>query len=1291
MLRKRSIRSDVRAVMVKAALVFAIFCSGPVVAGTEWSVVEGDHANVSAKDGALTTGGLERGRHAQALVEPVFADGVVEATFQLKPGLQNYGLVGRADGEGTFYTARVFSRGEKFLIARNEGGSETVLDSIDLPEALDTGALVIRLEMRGPHLTASVRRAGTQNEEGTTLQVTDVQIASGRSGVRVRSHFPAGAAIWESFSIEGKQVPFRLGAEPLEKVASDVLFRQEVSLGSPVLDLTKEAWTLTNQKGESSPIRVDRSLLAQGHPAGEYVYALELAPERISQDDELFLLELGPISQADVVSINGHVIGSYGEFPPPFVKAHIAQEIARRYVIPASWLHRDRLNRIEVKVATGTIGGTLWYAGGGIFQGPVRLSPLRQSALVDFSLRSPDGPSVLPLLSDASYLNRFLQRENLDLRLRVASLDPSQPASDVELIVRLMPAGAPGARPPVVERRLALQPGFWSQWEAMSLPMPPPGAHTCEVVVRAGSSILFQKEIPFVVESGFPSLSLPAGLNVTQASADLRWQNISSRTVGSFGARFANARNVLDPADWTHDVRGTLSAVVHLSKDEARPMLLFPGVQQPPLTPYTPADYQEFPLGRNYDGFNDAWPFGFIRIGAASGGGCSFHEADWVSRSYLFRDGQGADLGQLLLSKLSPAMRLTVRASSATFFEDLPKWGLKSPSWMAYASAQGVKVVPGGQTIEGAMMTENWLLIWFHGSEGWGDFDVPWLFVLERKPDCVALSPAGLSFSQSKGRALGTIYAMPLYGVRLLDPALTAHWQEGLDAETLANVRRWSQTLSAFPVGIDRSVAIDLRKDDVFLRERVRFENRPDDWGTSLRQVTPVSPVMALGMHSENLSISASADLQDFNLVTTYGPLLGAEGADQVVYRISGLLRYVVEAPVLVDDAGESEKVKEARKILGDTMGKLVGDNNLKDHPWPWSIWRGKFTPGYVQFEYSSILNSLPYLDDPLRGQLKTMLRDEVSKVFLPRTLERDAVAVGSWKPVFGQDLYRDIHEPLTGRSLIVLSDHLDRRAIDTPFWQSFQIYTIWQAAHYLENWEIVEGVWDQVAGLAELPVHSHDWATLQSWDFFSGYRIGNGIQESGGMFAGYAGMARMAHRLGLSDERDFRAGLAVLQLVGMNVANTGIEYVRFHRPWSGRNSEAKNIARAEKMFPSRYIEYNEFTGSPVQAILLPWQPLFNNSYIHDLLPEVMRVYPEIWPKENAAFFRGAAYDPPIDMVVRMERADMERIERVYQNQVKSPKMLERLMAARAFLESSGSMRWEPVIAEDKKEKSTHE
>jgi len=93
-------------------------------------------------------------------------------------------------------------------------------------------------------------------------------------------------------------------------------------------------------------------------------------------DNTPIYLVLGRIDDADVVYINGKVLGKSGNFPPNFETAYSKR---RKYTIPAGFLKINAENIIAVKVYDT-------YSDGGIVEGPIGLFFDADNELIDLNL-----------------------------------------------------------------------------------------------------------------------------------------------------------------------------------------------------------------------------------------------------------------------------------------------------------------------------------------------------------------------------------------------------------------------------------------------------------------------------------------------------------------------------------------------------------------------------------------------------------------------------------------------------------------------------------------------------------------------------------------------------------------------------------------------------------------------------------------------------------------------------------------------------------------------------------------
>jgi hypothetical protein len=91
-------------------------------------------------------------------------------------------------------------------------------------------------------------------------------------------------------------------------------------------------------------------------------YRKTFKPGAIPANETIYLM-LGRIDDADVVYLNGKVLGKSGNFPPNYETAYNS---TRKYVIPAGYLAEDAENVIAVRVYDS-------YLEGGIVDGPTGL------------------------------------------------------------------------------------------------------------------------------------------------------------------------------------------------------------------------------------------------------------------------------------------------------------------------------------------------------------------------------------------------------------------------------------------------------------------------------------------------------------------------------------------------------------------------------------------------------------------------------------------------------------------------------------------------------------------------------------------------------------------------------------------------------------------------------------------------------------------------------------------------------------------------------------------------------
>jgi hypothetical protein len=267
-----------------------------------------------------------------------------------------------------------------------------------------------------------------------------------------------------------------------------------------------------------------------------------------------------------------------------------------------------------------------------------------------------------------------------------------------------------------------------------------------------------------------------------------------------------------------------------------------------------------------------------------------------------------------------------------------------------------------------------------------------------------------------------------------------------------------------------------------------------------------------------------------------------------------------------------------------------------------------------------------------LRAALEKEIKTETEKYFLYGGIPGPELAPHLKPALRDIPSITDVTNPDTGLTLGVaaLSNPF---GIDQPFWTSTNIYMAWLYAHTFNRFDWIKQNYPTLQHYFNYLRNSHDWDTCVSWDSFGGFRVGNGLQEGSGKFSGAVAMARIAHYLGDETTSNQAAYYAVMEEVGLDGQTSASAYLKQRRPWLGSNTKSVDIAYAQELRPYYYAEFNEFAGLS-QDVILP-HGLLNStgSYILSPLPEVMRLYQEVWPK-----FTNDFYDPKYDALIHTDR-----------------------------------------------------
>lgn len=962
------------------------------------------------------------------------------------------------------------------------------------------------------------------------------------------------------------------------------------------------------------PVQVGRPLDGQGVAASGWCwYRVDFTLPETWLNHQL-KLDLGRISAYDEAYLNGNRCGSYGTPPPNLV--HGCSNVYRQYLLPANLLQPGR-NRLAIRVFLGIFSG--------LYDGAYTLQPLPQNAVcLQLPLKMGGGDAMKLLLSDASHLNRV--RAGAKMLCAPQLLNPGPDTLQAELTMAMTDA----AGHTVFTSSSGLLPLPSGQWQPLRIQTAAPdtpGSYQVTLAVRGQDVPPLQKSFRVTVTPASEKLafSLPVWDNIAATPLPVA---ITPGPMGRFGPREATPDGQLaDNLDGV-DSRSGQAYSVRTRSDSNGPLLFLANVRPVPAATHLVGRFHRA-AGHVYDGVPDAWLFGRVspnRTGKPEL--LQTRDISWTGRTYHYRYA-GGDSMDFTVNLLSPAWMAETGNPKLRVFDGILRHGIGLPTHLACETADGIRIVPASTGIDGAAMTANWVLAWFNGAPGWEEFDSPYLFVLENRPQRVrTYADAALYFEFAAGA--GRIQGMPFYGVTLLPPEQTAEWAAALPAEVAARCRFWSRALAAPPATLQRTAAVDYSGNRLTVRDEITFGPWRDAWDTPGLPLAPLSTFLPLAAASGNLAIGVDRPVTDLQMATLQGPLLAAENSRSVAFAVDGLLHLVREVRQVTP--GDSPEIQTVRAELN----RLVAEAwraDLTPPPWPAMFAQGRFMPGAMRNDFTNLLLCRAWLEPDLRRQIDAAVQAACEK-YLLHDASPDPAMQARLEPAYHQKpVVSVITQPLTGLQLAVPTSARESFGIDAVYFANLTVYTAWLYADTYNRGDWLQKHRQLLVRLFNTARNSHDWATLASWDTFGGLRVGNGLQESGGIHAGAVAMARIARQLGDDVTADLAAYHAVMQLVSMQGALAASPFLNACRPWPASHSRAREIERVQKLRPFYFAEVNELAGLSQALIGADATASSPGGFIESPLPEVMRPYQEIWGAYTDDF-----YNPRYDRLLRLDR-----------------------------------------------------
>ena len=506
--------------------------------------------------------------------------------------------------------------------------------------------------------------------------------------------------------------------------------------------------------------------------------------------------------------------------------------------------------------------------------------------------------------------------------------------------------------------------------------------------------------------------------------------------------------------------------------------------------------------------------------------------------------GKASDPLVVLDTQLSPAWLVRSQDRTLRFFGDTRRSGLGAPSHTAFATAGGVHVLGAGATLDAAslrQMSQPWLLAWWQGSDGWTQWDVPYLVVLQRRPTGLVLDDRGLSLTFA-GPA-GSVATMPLFGYAKLPqqaaftanqdafrvparwPADALHpwtWTAALPPFVLDRCNWWARSLRKFPYAVHETYTVDHASGSLQVRDAFDYVNIADDWKTPALVAAPLSPTLALAMQA-GFPMHVNGKLTDCECATLLGPYTVLEGAASLDYRMD-IGPYWMQAadPNLAVPADRSTPAREAQGSLLDLARSSTGDNESQ----MWDYEDGNF----VWYMQSSDMRDPAYLTGYTTGTARQDRKGWLQARVLHSLLNPARYQIAERGPTLTR---RYIDGPGIGDW--GSSDYGDAGKLGTDM-----IFDAYVYAYNTGDYQTIADYWDVITSLNTTPL-TMSWATQGR----------SAIAELGDEAPPMLALARLAYAVG--DRQTYAAAVNwyARELVHHVVKDGAfVRYREQFRPW---------------------------------------------------------------------------------------------------------------------------------------------
>lgn len=462
--------------------------------------------------------------------------------------------------------------------------------------------------------------------------------------------------------------------------------------------------------------------------------------------------------------------------------------------------------------------------------------------------------------------------------------------------------------------------------------------------------------------------------------------------------------------------------------------------------------------------------------------------------------------------------RLTGRPNIPAPLELVPEF---IPVNIAMATGGGVKIfsaMPGDELQDlparAPELDEPWLLVWNGGRKpievpppSCGNYpsyaaDMPWLFVLQRRPSAITVDPEGGVILEFKDKA-GAIAGLPLFGNRLPAAIETEKWAKGLPENIVELCRRWTKYTRYFPLTVIESAKL-AANGDVVIGEEFEYREIKDEWGTGGVKAGFLPPMLTVAAGTTE-SVQWSSQPVGMDSATFNGDVQLIEGERyEITLKVGGIFDKTRKPRA---DAPLAEAAKPALAKLEQEIDWVLGHGHLAPYfPFVQKLWAQEWLHVYPcwarpEAMIRALMYAYPHLDAERQAKVRDYLRAEFEQ-FPP-------AITGSMPPDKGvrrESFPCEPHLWAAPEYVDLIAPHKKQLAsVIPPTW-----YALWQYASETGDWDYIRANW------GDIREQIIDLASYGQWDTLGllnppNFTLSGGNGDVNGAFAGFLGAARLA------------------------------------------------------------------------------------------------------------------------------------------------------------------------------------